>query len=136
MVIWKAEKSSSLFPSIGWLVFWSIHVSNYSSSYFRICRNCWLGSGSWLMTTLRIVVLNQDHTYQDHFCSMCPRSFELHSSITTKPWWWVLTHFLSGKHLVSSGTNWWLFSLQFCRVMEVDQAEWSTLKEYQIDTDI
>ena len=25
----------------------------------------------------------QDHTYQDHFCSMCPRSLELSSSYTT-----------------------------------------------------
>ena len=39
------------------------------------------GLGLLPITKLNITVVNQDHTYQDHICSMCPRSIELYSSI-------------------------------------------------------
>ena len=39
----------------------------------------------------------QDHTYQDHFCSMCPRSLELSSSYTTNHDDELESLFLSGN---------------------------------------
>ena len=47
----------------------------------------------------------QDHTYQDHFCSMCPRSLELSSSYTTNHDDELESLFLSGNQESVSVTD-------------------------------
>ena len=47
----------------------------------------------------------QDHTYQDHFCSMCPRSLELSSSYTTNHDDELESLFLSGSQESVSKTD-------------------------------
>ena len=47
----------------------------------------------------------QDHTYQDHFCSMCPRSLELSSSYTTNHDDELESLFLSGNQESVSETD-------------------------------
>ena len=47
----------------------------------------------------------QDHTYQDHFCSMCPRSLELSSSYTTNHDDELESLFLSGNQESVSKTD-------------------------------
>ena len=114
------------FFSVGHLYFHFI-ISCHLTCNLKLtkCNQCRKHSTPCLFSSHQSFFLKQDHTYQDHFCSMCPRSFELYSSITTSHDEEAWACFLSRKQGFNYSWSHLMTVLSaFCRVMEVGLAEW------------